>query len=289
MFGLRFDIDSHYGLTRRTAPLLKVLDKYDAKATFFCVMGRDANLAEIAKLRLLRRPPLNGRPIYQEPDPVRLTVEPTKEPGRSSFWRHPAKIAYTMSYPRRVGSGHPDILRQIRDAGHEVYPHGWSHIQWQRNIDQIDVRKHVRLCIEAYQSIFDETPVGFASPGMVFNNSTLDAFDEYGLQFAGDMPGSAPFRPPGRHCLQIPVTTRRTISWLSWKGYSQNDIVDMLFEHIATTSYSVIFDHPDNMGSSELHILAILLERLAAQGINSRTFREILANTPSHPLISPPA
>jgi len=280
MFGLRFDIDSHYGLTRRVAPLLKVLDRHDTKATFFCVMGRDASLIEIAKLRFMGKGHRRSSARPQDAtDSLSSDVEPTRKPGRSTFLRNPGKILYTMIYPRRVGTGRPDLLRLLQDTGHEVYPHGWSHIQWQRNIDRIDVREHIRLCSEAHREVFGILPAGFASPGMVYNDEVLDAFDENGIMFAGDMRGESPFRVNGRRCLQIPVTTRKTISWLNWKGYEQSDIVDMLYQHISGNGFSVIFDHPDNMGHRELRALDVLLGRLSADGIRSIPFGQIHART----------
>lgn len=279
MFGLRFDIDSRYGLTRRLPDLLEVLAKHRAKATFFCVMGRDPSVLEILRLRTMGTRPLGHDPATRPADREPIAAVPIRAPGRSHFLRNPAKILYTASYPRRVGTARPDILENLVHLGHEVYPHGWSHIQWQRNLENIDVDRHIRLCIEAYQEIFACRPAGFASPGMIFNQKVLDAFDAYGLSFVGDMSGEAPFTPDGHRVLQIPVTTRRTISWLSWRGYGSSDIVDLLFRHIADREFSVIFDHPDNMGAHELGVLDELLERLTVIGKVSTPFSRIFEST----------
>ena len=238
MFGMRFDIDCNYGLTKKINPLLEVLNKYGIKATFFCVMGRDANIYEILKLRILSsRKTKNSQSI-----------------GPSGFSLPPnfPKILYTLTFPRYVGNAHPNILKMLVDSGHEVYPHGWSHIQWQRNIDNIDIRQHLDLCMESYYKIFAEYPIGFGSPGRVYNNTVLGLFDEYGISFVGDMDGNKPFRLEPYKSLQIPVTLFKTIAQLRSENLDVNGIVDRYYQHIIGNDFSVIYEHPDNLDSFEL-------------------------------------
>ncbi len=261
MFGMRFDIDCHYGLTKKLNPLLEVLDKYGIKATFFCVMGRDANLYEIFKLRILAR---------------KKTIKSNAmNPSGASLPPNLPKIIHTLSFPRYVGHTHPNILQKLVDSGHEVYPHGWSHIQWQRNIDNINLREHLDRCTESYYKIFGKYPIGFGSPGRVYNETALRLFDEYGFLFVGDMDGEKPFRVTPFNSIQIPVTLFKTIAQLRSENLDCDAIVDRYFQHIIGNYFSVIYEHPDNLDAFELMVLSKLFEKLTCNGIRSMTFGEI--------------
>ena len=104
MFALRFDIDSNFGLTRRLEPLLALLRQFGINVTFFCVMGRDASLAEILRLRIFGRG--QAAPDGRAMGMPNLRVPPNLP-----------KILYTLAFPRRVGHGHPRILRELVAAG----------------------------------------------------------------------------------------------------------------------------------------------------------------------------
>ena len=258
---MRFDIDSHYGLTKKIYPLLRLLHKHHIKATFFCVMGYDPTISEIVKLR------------FMAPRPKKAIQ--TKQKRLLFSFRNLPKILHTLSYPRNVGCAHHDLLKTISDAGHEVYPHGWSHIQWQRNIEHINVRKHLELCIEEHQKIFGSAPIGFGSPGRIYNESALALFDEYDFLFVGDMDGDKPFKYQNYKAMQIPVTLFKTISELVEDGLDSGEIVDKYFNHIVENEFSNIYEHPDNLHTFELNILDQLFTRLATIGISSFTFSEI--------------
>lgn len=263
MLGLRFDIDSHYGLTKRLNPLLDLLSRHGLRASFFCVMGADANIAEIVRLRLLG---------------TSKTKVPEKRTGANGAYgdgHRIRKIMHTLAYPRKVGSAHPDILRRLTEMGHEVYPHGWSHIQWQRNLDNIDIPDHLNRCIEAYSSIFSTKPAGFASPARCYNRAALEAFDKAGFSFVGDMDGDRPFYPGGRSCLQIPITWFVTIDELRFQGLSETQIVDAYAAHILGREFAVIYEHPDNLHGSELRILDRLFSVIRDNRVEVGTFSEI--------------
>ena len=261
MTGLRFDIDSNYGLTRRVPPLLDLLDKYGLRATFFCVMGTDPSIPEIVRLRL--RAKKTEKPAGSGPHAVGLK------------WRQLRKILYTLLRPRRVGSGHEDLLRQIAARGHEVYPHGWSHIQWQRNLDRIDAQEHLDLCIRSHREIFGIAPAGFASPGRVVNETALGAFDTMGFQFSGDLDGKAPFYPEGRACMQIPVTWFVTIDELRGGGLADGEIAEALAGHVLEREFSVLYEHPDNIYGAELAVLDRFYSIITEKGVEVCTFSEI--------------
>ena len=255
MIGFRFDIDTRRGLVDRVPPLLDLLERFGMRATFFCVMGREANLAEIVRLRLLadksRKSPLN--------------VE--AKGGLLS-------IAKAALLPRAVGYRNGDLLREIIGRGHELEPHGWSHIQWQRNIDRIDVQKHLRLALDHHQRAAGRPAVGFASPGRTWNEAALDAFDEAGLLYVGDMDGTAPFRPAGRAHLQLPITRFETMAEMRRRGLDESQIVETYVADLER-EYCCLYEHPDDVGDRELAVFERLFQHVQATRLEPVTLQEI--------------
>jgi peptidoglycan/xylan/chitin deacetylase (PgdA/CDA1 family) len=236
VINFRFDIDTRRGLVERVPPLLDLLEGAGIRATFFCVMGPEANLWEIVRLRLLagrdRKSPLN-----------------VEAKGGA------LRIAKAALFPRGVGASNPALLRDIVDRGHELGPHGWSHIQWQRNLEAIDVRAHLRRSMQAYEDVLGTAPVGFASPGRTCDGRALRAFDEAGLRYAGDLDGTVPFRPEGHRHLQLPITRFETIAQMRSRGLSDDAIVEAyLGDLVANPDYCCLYEHPDDLDEAGLAI-----------------------------------
>ena len=255
MISFRFDIDTRRGLVERVPPLLDLLGRFGVRATFFCVMGREANLAEIVRLRLLAD---------------RSTKSPLNVGAKGGL----VSIAKAALLPRAVGYRNGDRLREIIDRGHELEPHGWSHIQWQRSIDHIDVRKHLGLALDHYQRVTGRPAAGFASPGRTWNGAALHAFDEAGLLYVGDMDGTAPFRPPGHSHVQLPITRFETMAEMRRRGLDDSQIVDTYVADLEH-DYCCFYEHPDDVGDRELAVFERLFQHVQAKHLEPVTLQEI--------------
>lgn len=259
MICFRFDIDTRAGLTDRTPPLLDALDEAGIRATFFCVMGREANLAEIVRLRF-------------------LASKHTKSPLNVAAKGGLAKIATAALRPRSVGAANPQRLVEVVSRGHELGPHGWSHIQWQRNLANIDVADHLRRSIGAYEAAVGESPVGFAAPGRSCNDAALAAYDAAGLAYAGDLAGDRPFRPDGYRHLQLPITRFETIAQLRRSGSSDDDIVATYLADIDTNpDYCCLYEHPDDLDEAGLAIFRRVFAGVNERGLTPITLAEAAA------------
>ena len=257
MLNLRFDIDARNGLVERTPPLLDLLHEFGFRASFFCVMGHEANVLEIVRLRFLHR----------SADKARLNV--SQKGGL-------AKLVQAALFPRGVGYRNPDHVRAIVAAGHELQPHGWSHIQWHRNLDRIDVREHLARAMDTQERILGTRPDGFASPGRSWNEAALDAFDEAGLTYVGDMDGDGPFVPEGRSHLQLPITRFETIAQMRARGLSDDDVVAAYLGDVdANPDYCCIYEHPDDLGPAELALFRRVYDGVRERGIEPVTLGEI--------------
>ncbi|CAN5634427.1 4-deoxy-4-formamido-L-arabinose-phosphoundecaprenol deformylase [soil metagenome] len=261
MIAFRFDIDTRRGLVERVPPLLDLLDEFGVRATFFCVMGREANPYEILRLRLLAK--------RSEKSPLNVGAK-----------GGPARVIRAAVFPRAVGHRNPSLLREIVRRGHELQPHGWSHIQWQRNLDGIDVERHLRRSLTHYERIMGSPAIGFASPGRSWNASALLAFDDAGLTYVGDMDGDQPFRPAGFRHLQLPITRFETIAQMRQRGLDDEGIAATYLDDIETNpSYCCLYEHPDDVDDAGLRVLAQLFRALKQRGTTATavTLAEVAA------------
>lgn len=257
MIAFRFDIDTRFGLVERTPPLLQVLADAGIRASFFCVMGREANLFELVRLRLLA------------PSSSKSPVDVASRGGL-------LKVGLAAAFPRAVGTGNPQLLRRIVADGHELAPHGWSHIQWQRNLERIDVRSHLARALRHHRRIVGRMPVGFASPGRTWNEEVLRAIDDAGLRYGGDLDGTLPVRPEGYRHLQLPVTRFETIAQMRRRGLSDEAIVDTYLADIdANPRYCCLYEHPDDLHDRELEIYRGVFAGVRERGLEPVTLAEV--------------
>ena len=192
---LRVDVCTHEGLHRGVPVLLDLLRRCRARATFCVTLGPDRS--GLAVTRLLH-PGFARRLLRQQPH-------------ATYGWR--TALYGTLWAAPRVGAGAPDLLRQIRDEGHEVIPHGWDHRGWQDRLDAYPAsrlqREFFRM-IEAYERIFRRLPEAFAAPAWRTNAVLLELEANAGLRYASDARGTRPFRPTLAGRLfpvpQLPVT-----------------------------------------------------------------------------------
>jgi undecaprenyl phosphate-alpha-L-ara4FN deformylase len=257
VINFRFDIDTRRGLVERVPPLLDLLDAHGIRATFFCVMGREANIWEIVRLRL-------------------LAPAGTKSPLDVAAKGGAAAVLRAALLPRGVGYRNPGLLRSMSRRGHEVAPHGWSHIQWQRNLSRIDVEAHLRRALDHLEDILGAPAAGFASPGRTWDERTLRAFDDAGLRYAGDMDGEQPFRPEGYRHLQLPVTRFETIAQMRRRGLDDDDIVATYLDDVERhPRYCCLYEHPDDLGDAELAVFDRVFGEVRRRGLEPVTLAEV--------------
>ena len=257
MLAFRFDVDTRAGLVERTPPLLDLLARHGLRATFFVVMGREAHLGEIVRLRFLA------------PKHTKSTLNVAAKGGV-------LRVARAALLPRAVGHAHPDLLREVVRRGHELQPHGWSHIQWQRNLAAIDVERHLRLAREALEAATGREPDGWASPGRSSDDRVLRALDDAGVRYAGDLDGDGPFVPAGRTHVQLPVTRFETVAQMRARGLSDDEVVDTYLHDVAShPSYCCLYEHPDDLGPAELAVFDRVFAAVRAGGRDVVTLGEV--------------
>lgn len=192
---LRVDVDTRRGLTEGGPRLLELFRRAGVRASFFVTMGPDRS----------------GRAIRRALRPSFLL----------KMWRTNALRLYglrtllsgTLLPSRPVGSGAPELLRQIAGEGHELAIHGWDHVGWQDRIARLDavaIRADLTRAVRAFEAALGIAPHASAAPGWRTSETALGVQEDFGFRYASDTRGTAVFRPSvggvALATLQVPTT-----------------------------------------------------------------------------------
>ncbi len=192
---LRVDVCTYRALRDGVPGVLEVLRRHRVRATFFVAFGPDSSGRAI--LKMLR--PSFAAKMFR-----------TNAAGTYGW----ATAFYGTLLPSPlIGAGLPDLVRRIRDEGHEVGLHGWNHRRWQdrlRKYGKDELRSEFDRMVGAYREALGAAPLAFAAPAWTVTTDLLGLEGDYGLRYSSDCRGHAPFRPmlEGREFAlpQLPVS-----------------------------------------------------------------------------------
>jgi peptidoglycan-N-acetylglucosamine deacetylase len=94
----------------------------------------------------------------------------------------------TFYVPGVTAQRHPDEVRAIVAAGHEVGHHGHLHVP-PHELSVAEQRADVHAGMEAIEAITGIRPEGYRAPGWELTPATLDALVELGLSFDSSLMG----------------------------------------------------------------------------------------------------
>ena len=94
-------------------------------------------------------------------------------------------LAATFFVPGRVGERHPQRVREIIAAGHEVGLHGHTH----RNPSELSRPEEERELAQSLSVLRElgARPSGYRSPSWDFSDATLDLLAEQGLLYSSNL------------------------------------------------------------------------------------------------------
>jgi peptidoglycan/xylan/chitin deacetylase (PgdA/CDA1 family) len=98
-------------------------------------------------------------------------------------------IRGTFFIPGHTALAYPDLVRQIRDAGHEIGHHGWVH----ENPASVDYEGECAIFergLEALDRVAGIRPIGYRSPSNDLSARSMELLLSYGMRYDSSCGGS---------------------------------------------------------------------------------------------------
>jgi undecaprenyl phosphate-alpha-L-ara4FN deformylase len=216
--GLKVDVDTLRGTREGVPRLTALLRKLGLDATFYFSVGPDHTG------RALRR-------VFRKGFAQKV--------ARTSVLKHYGlkTLLYGVLLPGPdIGRSAGAVMRSVRDAGFEVGLHTYDHVRWQDYVAAATAawtRAEFERGLEAFERVFGFPPQSHAAAGWQINAHGLELEQEYGLRYASDTRGGAPFVPVlargTSSCPQLPTTLPTFDELLGVGGVDETTIADAVF------------------------------------------------------------
>src|SRR5580658_4824188 len=216
--GLKVDVDTLRGTREGVPRLMALFKRHGIDATFYFSVGPD-NTG-----RAMRRVFRKGF---------------AKKVARTSVLKHYGlkTLLYGVLIPGPdIGEKAGAEMRSVHDAGFEVGVHTYDHGRWQDYVANATpdwTRAEFELALSAFERVFGFLPHSHAAAGWQINAYGLELEREYGLRFASDTRGSAPFYPRlargPSSCPQLPTTLPTFDELLGRDRIDESTVADSIF------------------------------------------------------------
>ncbi len=194
----------------------------------------------------------------------------------------------------RDAARHPDAVRRIIDAGHEVAHHGDSHTS-PTTLTEAQEREELFTGLATLRS-FGAHVVGYRSPSWDFSPHTLDLLVEAGLEYSSNLLDDiVPYRHPAHDLIEIPVSWILDDAPHFWFANdvwaktirSPREVLEVWLPEIdgiaAHGGHVMVTMHPMLTGRpSRLAVLDTVLERLRSTDAWVAPASEIAAHARAH-------
>ena len=192
---LKIDVDTYRGTREGVPRLIEILQRHGARATFLSSLGPDHT----------------GRAIKRALRPGFMS-----KVSRTSVVSHYGvrTLLYGTVLPGpNIGLKCADILRGVRDAGHEVGIHTWDHVKWQDGVLDADnpwVEAELERASSRFAEVFGVKAHVHGAAGWQMNRHAFRMTQRLGFAYCSDTRGTHPFMPvvDGEliDCPQLPTT-----------------------------------------------------------------------------------
>ena len=235
--GLKVDVDTLRGTREGVPRLMALLRKHGVDATFYFSVGPDHTG------RAMRRVFRRGF---------------AQKVARTSVLKHYGlkTLLYGVLLPGPdIGLRAGAVMRSVNDAGFEVGLHTYDHVRWQDYVAEATAawtRVEFERGLTAFERVFGFLPQSHAAAGWQINAHGLELEQEYGLRYASDTRGGAPFLPVLAQgistCPQLPTTLPTFDEILGRDGVDESTIAQYVFQLSAVAA-----EVPDNLQVFTLH------------------------------------
>jgi peptidoglycan/xylan/chitin deacetylase (PgdA/CDA1 family) len=214
---LKVDVDTYRGTREGVPRLLDLLKKHGAQATFLFSLGPDHT----------------GRAIKRVLRPGFM-----KKVSRTSVLEHYGikTLLYGTVLPGPdIGRACANLMRQVRDEGHEVGIHTWDHVRWQDTVASADAAwtlAEIQRACTRFEEIFGEKAKVHGAAGWQMNKHALRLTQSLGFTYCSDSRGSEPFIPicdaEVIACPQLPTTLPTLDELIGLDGVTPSSVAQHL-------------------------------------------------------------
>ena len=92
------------------------------------------------------------------------------------------RVPASFAVPGHTVLAYPDLVRRIRDEGHELLHHGWAH-ENPADFDEAGERENLLLGLDAFERAAGVRPVGYRSPAWELSPNSLGLLREHGFLY----------------------------------------------------------------------------------------------------------
>jgi peptidoglycan/xylan/chitin deacetylase (PgdA/CDA1 family) len=253
LLALKIDVDTYRGTREGVPPLVQVLKRYGAGATFLWSLGPDHTGRAI---RRVFRPGFLGkvsRTSVVEHYGIKTLLYGTLLPGPD------------------IGKRCADLMRNVRAEGFEMGIHCWDHIRWQDFVARRDAdwtRKEMTRAAKRFAEIFGQKPRTHGAAGWQMNDAAYALEAELCMDYASDGRNGGPFQPidatgQPMGVLQIPTTLPTLDELIGLDGWHAGNVHERL---LALTAFPPEHGHHVYTLHAELEGMKLLatFDRLLA-------------------------
>lgn len=262
---LKIDVDTFIGTRDGVPNLLRILQQFDIRATFYFSLGPDNSgkaIRRIVRKGFLRK--------------MLRTRAPSMYGLRTMLYG-------TLLPPPIIGQQLPDILRSVSQAGHEVGIHCWDHVKWHDYLSRFSKQTTLNELDQArmlFEEVFGFCAKTSAAPGWTVSPDSLEIQDNMGLTYCSDSRGVSPFFPSmsGKRfsTLQIPSTWPTMDELLGERGITLETVNDIYLQ-LLKPGINVHTIHAELEGNALSRTFVELLQQLTERNTRFMTLAEIAA------------
>lgn len=190
MLGLKIDVDTYWGMKNGVPRLLRVLNEYHARGTFFLSIGPDNSGR--AALQLIKNP---------------LFLKKMLRTKAASLYGWKTALYGTLLPAPMIALSFPEIVRQIMDEGHEVQLHAWDHRRWQDELPKKSARwieEWFAAGISGFEKLTGKKPTAFGAPSWLIDDRVLKVIAQYHFDYLSCTRAQKPFIHEALNIPEIP-------------------------------------------------------------------------------------
>ena len=264
---LKIDVDTHQGLGEGVPRLMRALTDLGITATFLIAMGPDNSGRAI--VRVFRNPGF---------------LKKMRRTRAISMYGLRTVLSGTVLPARPIALAFPNVMRDLARAGFEVGVHGYDHVRWQDQLDEIGecgIRGEVEDAFEAFRAVMGSSARGFGAPGWRTSATALTALDAIGLDYRSDTRGTAPYRCAIEGEVfttpEIP-TTLPTMDEVMGPALAESGaIVRFYLDRVNADALNVHTIHAETEGLGQLETFVALMRALKDRGVHFIQLRDAAA------------